>query len=204
VLTECTITITLESIIKLQDAVSEIKQVRKNVYLDQCKFIPNSEAVERNTGILFLGGFIRKNIEYSTKECTNNGSLCGRIKDASIDIPFKCTTRVKLNTLPKLKENTFEEEVEIIQNCITSCDLCEKTLIGKDFREKNFRLLEFFNEKIFCDLISAEFIESDILENPIEKDCTLPLNQTFHDIKEKAVLLMTIKLTQAQNVELPK
>ena len=80
VLTECTVTITVESSLKLEDVVLEIKHIRKNVYLNQCKLIPNSENGKPNTGILFLDGFIRKNIEYSTKEHNDKGVLCGKVK----------------------------------------------------------------------------------------------------------------------------
>jgi hypothetical protein len=204
VLTECSITITVESLLKLEDAVVEIKHIRKNSYLNQCKLIPNSENDKPNTGILFLAGFIRKNIEYIIKEHNNKGVLNGKLKHVTVDVPFKCTTRVTLNTPPKFKTNNPQEEVEILQTSIGECNPCNEEIIGRNIREQSFRLNEFFNEKVFCELISAEFIESDILENPTDKECKSNHEKTFHDIREKVVLFLTIKLLQNQNVIIPK
>jgi len=204
VLTECNIAITVQSSLKLKDAVLEIKRIRKNVYLNQCKLIPNSENDKPNTGILFLAGFIRKNLEYSTKDHNDKGVLCGKLKQVTVNVPFKCTTRVTFNTPPKFKATTSQDEVEILQTNIEVCNPCEEEITGRDIREQNFRLIEFFNEKVFCELISAEFIESDILENSINKECKLPLEQTFHVITEKVVLFLTIKLLQKQNVIIPR
>ena len=204
VLTECNITINVQSSLKLEDTVLEIKHIRKNAYLNQCKLIPNSENDKPNTGILFLAGFIRKNIEYSTKEHNDKGVLNGKLKHATVNVPFKCTTRVTFNTPPKFKATTPQDEVEILQTNIEVCNPCEEEITGRDIREQNFRLIEFFNEKVFCELISAEFVESDILENPTNKECKSPLEQTFHEITEKVVLFLTIKLLQNQNVIIPK
>ncbi|AGX43370.1 CsxC family protein [Clostridium saccharobutylicum] len=204
VLTECNITITIQSLLKLEDDVLEIKHIRKNAYVNQCKLIPNSENDKPNTGILFLSGFIRKNIEYSAKECTCRGILNGKLKHVTVDVPFKCATRVVFKTLPKFNINTHQDEVEILQTNIGVCKPCKEEINGSDIREKNFRLIESFNEKVFCKLINAEFIESDILENPTNKEYKLHNEQTFHDITEKVVLFLTIKLLQKQNVIIPR
>ncbi|GAA0077259.1 hypothetical protein UT300005_16370 [Clostridium sp. CTA-5] len=204
VLTECNITITIESLLKLEDNILEIKHIRKNAYLNQCKLIQNSENDKPNTGILFLSGFIRKNIEYSTNEYNFRGVLNGKLKHITIDIPFKCTTRVIFKTPPKFKTNTHPDKAEILQTNIGMCNPCKEDLNGRDIREQNFRSIEFFNEKVFCELISAEFLESDILENTTNKKCKPNHEQTFHDINEKVVLFLTIKLLQKQNVLISK
>ena len=199
VLTECNVTITIQSSHKIEDDVLEIKRIRKNVYLSQCKLIPNSENGKPNTGILFLDGFIRKNIEYSTDEYNNNNGVSrGKLKHVTFKIPFKCTTRVTFNTPPKYNSNTPENNVEILENFINPCNTCDEAIQGENIRDKNIQLIEFFNEKVFCELISAEFIESDILENPICKE----YNKGYNKLTEKVVLLLTIKLLQNQNVEI--
>jgi hypothetical protein len=203
VLKECTITLNVQSSLKLEDTVLEIKHIRKNAYLNQCKLIPNSENDKPNTGILFLSGFIRKNIEYSTKEHNDKGVLNGKLKHATVNVPFKCTTRITFDTPPKFKTTNPQEEVEILQTNIKVCNPCEEEITGRDIREQSFRLIEFFNEKVFCELISAEFVEFDILENQTNKECKSPLEQTFHNITEKVVLFLTIKLLQNQNVVIP-
>ena len=127
-----------------------------------------------------------------------------KLKHVTVNVPFKCTTRVTFNTPPKFKPNTSQDEVEILQTSIKVCDPCGEDITGRDIREQSFKIIEFFNEKVFCELISAEIVESDILENPINKECKTPLEQGFHDITEKVVLFLTIKLLQNQHVEISK
>ena len=204
VLTESTVTITIESSLKLEDIVLQIKQIRKNVYLNQCKLIPNVEGGKSNTGILFIDGFIRKDIEYITKDHKDKGVSCGKLKQATVKVPFKCTTRVEFNAYPKFKPNTYQDEVKILQTSNKVFDPCGADITGRDIREQSFKMIEFFNEKVFCELISAEIVESDILENSINKESKAPLEQGFHDITEKVVLFLTIKLLQNQHVEISK
>jgi hypothetical protein len=203
VLTECTVTITAKSSLKLEDSVLEIKHIRKNVYLNQCKLISNTEGDKPNTGILFIDGFIKKNIEYTSKNHNDKEVSCGKVKYATVKVPFKCSTRVTFKTQPKFKTNTSEDEVEILQTSIKVLDPCEEDITGRDIREQSFKIIEFFNEKVFCELISAEIVESDILENPINKECKTTLEQAFHNITENVVLFLTIKLLQNQNVVIP-
>ncbi|HEX9025049.1 MAG TPA: hypothetical protein VF839_01155 [Clostridium sp.] len=204
ILKECTITLNVQSSLKLEDTVLEIKHIRKNAYLNQCRLIPNSENDKPNTGILFLAGYIRKNIEYCTKEHNDRGVLNGKLKHTTVNVPFKCTTRITFDTPPKFKTTNPQEEVEILQTNIKVCNPCEEEITGRDIREQSFRLIEFFNEKVFCELISAEFVEFDILENQTNKECKSPLEQTFNNITEKVVLFLTIKLLQNQNVKIPQ
>ncbi len=82
------------------------------------------------------------------------------------------------------------------------CDSNDKNMIMKNVCEQSFKLMEFFNEKVFCELVSAEIIESDILENPTEDRYKSSTEQTFHNITEKVQLYLTVKLLQNQQVEL--
>ena len=157
-----------------------------------------------NTGTLFLDGFINSDIEYATKVHNDEGVCCEKIKHVTVNVPFKCTTIAMFKTYPKFKQSTYQDETEILQTSIKVFDACGEDITGGDIREQSFKIIEFFNEKVFCELISAEIVETSILESPIDKECKTSLNQGFHDIAEKVVLLLTIKLLQNQNVEISK
>ena len=84
VLAERTIQIVVESDIPLNPPATEIKRVKKHVFLDQVKLVPVKFARIDNTDFfrvtrakLFVSGHIRKNIEYASREC--NGALQDRI-----------------------------------------------------------------------------------------------------------------------------
>ncbi|QFF98748.1 hypothetical protein PB01_07830 [Psychrobacillus glaciei] len=87
------ININLESIhvneVPLNPPASEIKRVFKGVFLTQCKLVPVQFGVETCPGVrevtrdkLFLEGFIRKDIEYTTTNCN------GFIRDRIATVPF--------------------------------------------------------------------------------------------------------------------
>ncbi|MCB2289729.1 hypothetical protein LGK97_08120 [Clostridium sp. CS001] len=204
VLIECTVEIAVESSLKLEDAILEIKNIKKNVYLSQCQLIQSSEDYNSNTGMIFLDGFIKSDIEYTTKVHNHEGGLYGEVKYVTVKVPFKCTTVAMFKTYPQFRHSTNQDKMKILETSIKVYDDCGGEITGRDMREQSFKILEVFNEKVFCELISAEIIESSILENPIDEECKITLQQGFHHIAEKVVLLLTIKLLQNQNVEISK
>ncbi|MDZ5017036.1 hypothetical protein GNF72_17860, partial [Clostridium perfringens] len=87
VLAEVNVTIPVEATITLDQVAMEIKRIRKNVFLTQSRIIPFSQDGRRATGILFIAGFIRKNIEYSTQTCMTAGTsnVCGDIRNCTVE-----------------------------------------------------------------------------------------------------------------------
>lgn len=200
VLAEPRITISMVSSLKLEEPALEIKRIRKNVYLTQCKLIPNSGGEDTNYGVIFIEGFIKKNIEYATAECKDEGVVSGKIKHTTVKVPFKCTTRVKFTTQPIFTNNTPQNEIEIVQSTFNLCDPCGESIFGINPCEQSSRFTEFFNEKVFCELVDTEILESDILQKPTGSCCNSPIEQSFQNITEKVVLNVTIKLLQNQQV----
>ena len=76
VLVETNITIPVEATITLDQTVMEIKRIKKNVFLTQSRLIPFSQDNRENTGIVFIEGFVRKNIEYATQTCPRQLQSC--------------------------------------------------------------------------------------------------------------------------------
>lgn len=202
VLAEPLMTISILSTVKLEDGALEIKRIRKNVYLTQCSLLPNSGNDNPDVGLLFISGFIRKNIEYTTKEYNSKGTVSGKIKHTTIKVPFDCTARINFVTRPIYTNTTPEEKYETLINNIKFRNSCEDSVIGRDICEQSFRITELFNEKVFCELVNVEIIETDILENPMKTDSKLSIDQTFHNVTEKVVLHITIKLLQNQQIEI--
>ncbi|MBV7276514.1 hypothetical protein I6U48_26935 [Clostridium sp. PL3] len=201
VLAEPTIKISIESKFKLESPALEIKRILKNVYLEQCNLIP--DVFDPYFGILFIKGFIRKNVEYATKDCSTDGTTSGEIRHTTVRVPFTCAAKIRFTTLPIFINTEPPEQIEILRNNIEICDPCEEGILGNIPCQLNLRLTEFFNEKVFCELIKAEIIESDFLENPIRDDsCKFNLDQTYNTVKEKVVIHLTIKLLQNQQISI--
>lgn len=182
VLGEFTVQIDVESKIKLDEPAIEIKRIRKNVYLTQCRLIPG-------TNKLFLEGFVRKNIEYATKDGSKKDVICGDIKHTTVKVPFKCVTKVSFKNYPKLFSSPLPNEVEYF----------DKKVMGKDMKENDLISSEFFNEKVFCELERAHIYEADIVEEYDKIECH-PNEYVFSWFVEKEVIYLTLKLLQKQQV----
>ncbi|TDT61291.1 CsxC family protein [Fonticella tunisiensis] len=185
VLSEFTVQIDFESSIKLEEPALDIKRIKKNVFLTQCKLIPK-------TNKLFLRGFLRKNIEYSTVECADENGINGRIKHTTVKVPFECVTEVPFVVYPQFVKRFPQTEVEIF----------DPELLGKKSTEQDFQDFEFFNEEVRCELVFAKICEEDI-ERDQTKVNKNPDEHTFQTLTEKVVLYLKIKLLQDQQVFIP-
>lgn len=182
VLAEFTVQIDVESKIKLEEKAVEIKRIKKNVFLTQCRLIGKTHK-------LFLKGFIRKNIEYATVDSFSRSSICGDIKHTTVYVPFQCITEVCLNPCPMIEETPPSEEIIYFD---------EKNM-GRDMKEVDFVSEEFFNEKVFCELIKAKIFEADIADDTEKLECH-PVERVFRSFTEKEVVYLTLKLLQKQQV----
>ncbi|WP_346888469.1 CsxC family protein [Clostridium sp. UBA1056] len=202
VLAEVNITIPVEAVITLDQPAMEIKRIRKNVFLTQSRIIPFSQDDEFNTGILFIAGFIRKNIEFATQTCTTAGTpnFCGDIRQCTVEVPFNFTTRITFRRPPIFVENTTPSELEFFTDKLQGCDVCADPVIGRNPCDQSLFFREFFNEKPFTELVRADIAEVDIHTNPTFS-CTVPTEQRFTEITEKAVVNLTLKVLQKQQVE---
>ena len=203
VLAQLTVQANVNSVIKLPEYAYEIKQIKKRLKITQCLLI-------QDTNVLFLKGFIRKNIDYSTRETSGSEGLCGDIRHCTVDVPFSCTTPVTFNGIAPLapRVNTSSEFQYQKKEDLFHPDFSEKDhLLSGDLREHNQISAEFFNDLPFCDLISARIVEFDeqlMPERPKEKEYVIPFEEKrFRRIEEKMVVFITLRLLQKRLVAVP-
>jgi len=203
ILAELNITIPVEATITLDKEAIEIKRIKKNVFLTQSRIIPFSQDCRPDTGILFIAGFIRKNVEYATQTCSTTGSpnVCGDIRHCTVEVPFNFTTRINFIREPIFVENTIPSELEFFTDKLQGCDACSDPVIGRNPCDQSFFFTEFFNEKPFTELVRADIAEIDINTNPT-LNCTTPTEQKFTKITEKVVINLTLKVLQKQQVKI--
>ena len=203
VLAEVNITIPIEATTKLDKETIEIKRIKKNVYLTQSRLIPFSQDCQPGTGMLFIAGFIRKNIEYATQTCSTHESpnICGDIRHCTVEVPFNCTTRIKFIREPIFIENSNSSELEFFTDKLNSSNSCADPVIGRNPCDQSFFFTEFFNEKPFTELVRADIAEVDIHMNPTLRGIT-PTEQKFTELTEKVVVNLTLKVLQKQQVRI--
>jgi len=199
VLAELTLQINIMSDIKLPEPAIEIKNIKKRLKITQCLLL-------QDTNVLFIKGFIRKNIDYSTKKCSNKEGLCGDIRHCTVDVPFQCTTPVVFNGIQPAPvvfntSNEFEYfKVEKLPNSFAEKD----KLLSGDLSEYNQISTEYFNELPFCELISSRIVEFDEYLNRVCLSGYAPFEERqFDKIEEKMVVYLTLKILQNRQVAVP-
>ncbi|KXG76119.1 CsxC family protein [Thermotalea metallivorans] len=201
VLAELTVQINVDSIIDLPEPAWEIKNIKKHVKITQCLLL-------QDTNMLFIKGFVRKNIDYTTRECSNSQGFCGDIKHCTVDVPFSCTTPVNFNgiaPIPPVPRTKTEFEYFKRQD-LSGPGFAEKDeLLSGDLSEFNQISTEYFNELPFCELISSRIVEFDEFLNPIHpKFIKAPFEEKFfRSIEEKMVIFLTLKILQNRQVAIP-
>jgi hypothetical protein len=183
VLSEFTVKINVESKIKLCDPAVEIKRIKKSVFITQCRVLAC-------TNILFLQGYVRKNIEYATANCRGKSGMCGDIRHTTVYVPFECTTEVDYKHHPEFNLKDGYQEISYVD------DKC----LGEDMYDMDICSKQNLNEKVYCKLVGSKIYEADIVEDCDYKrsSCCYPSERVFTSFTEKEVIYIKLKLLQDQ------
>ena len=187
---ERTIQIVVESDIPLNPPATEIKRVKKHVFLDQVKLVPvrfqridNTDFFFVTRAKLFVAGHIRKNIEYASREC--NGALQDRIAN----VPFSGFAELS-GDAPGGDFLAFPV-IGISENAEANF-LNEKTQMDARLDKFFFQNLVKYNEQPYGELVAANFFELDFSPKGVNH------HGTFDTLREKIVLDLTVKVLQVQ------
>lgn len=193
VLAEKTIQVVVEADIPLDPPATEIKRVTKNVFLEQAKLVPvrftrigTTDYFRVTRAKLFVSGFIRKDIEYASRDC--NGALQDRIAD----VPFSGFTELA-DAAPTGDFLLFP--IIGISDQSKALFLNEKNDLVPRLDKYFFQNLVKYNEQPYGELIAANFYELDF--SPVKVG---PEGQ-FKTLREKIVLDLTVKLLQVQQFQ---
>jgi hypothetical protein len=213
VLAERTISTNLVANIKFPEPVLEIKDIKKQVKIVQCKLLlPGIPAVNGSdpfapTDIsLFLKGFVRKNIQYATP-CPDSSSHCvsSEMRSLTADVPFECVTRLAAGdfiTPPQLPFTNSRSEFDFFRARDLGHGHPEKDkLLGSDLSQFHQVSSQFYNQFPFCELVSSNIIEWDEAIDRKPLPGKAPFEEgAFHNIVEKMFLEFTVKILQKQQV----
>ncbi|MDP4144610.1 MAG: hypothetical protein Q8936_09075 [Bacillota bacterium] len=205
VIAEKEVQIDVEATIELEKPAIEIKRIKKDLFLTQCKLIPmvGMKHEDGNKfGKLFLAGFIRKNIEFATADCVEEGVVSGEIKHTTVDVPFECVTAIEFDVPPVIRTRATTKEIELFKDN-NNCDCeCDEGVLSKVMCEQNFEDSIGFTEKPFCELEEVKIFEVDIHKDDCHMEHKHPKVKTFKNVVEKMVVFVTIKVLQVQQVKI--
>ncbi|MBU3158515.1 hypothetical protein KPL37_01855 [Clostridium frigoris] len=204
VIGEREIQIDVETVFKLNEPFFEIKRIKKNVYLTQCKLLPRSGIIASDgtliSGKLFISGFVRKNIEYATADCVEKEIVSGRIAHTTIDVPFTAVTEVVYTVPPVVNVRGVQKEIDLLSSC--GCNDCTGTIMGKSGCEQYLEDNITFTENPYCELEGVRIFEDDINTDPLYHKTNSKI-QLYNKVIEKMVVYIRIKVLQLQQVNIP-
>lgn len=182
----------VEADITLPTAAREIKQIRKNISLKQCRAIPSflpPESGEPGFVKLFVTGVIHKNIQY-VEDCS------GFVRDYSTDVEFSCNQRVQIFEPIEIPANPFLDPP--FPGFSVKNSTFERREITPDGMGANRCVggsltFESFHEPIHCELLSSAVNELDLFKN-------FDHWGRFRKITEKIEVLLFFKLLQNQQI----
>lgn len=191
VLAERKLQFVVEADIPLSPAATEIKRVTKNAFLNQVKLVPvrfqrigTTDYYEVTRAKLYVSGFIRKNIEYSSSDC--NGTLRDRIAD----VPFSGFTELDGDATAGGDFLIFP--VIGISDSSKAHFLSENNDLAPRLDKYFFQNLVKYNEQPYGELLGANFYELDF--SPIE----VTPEGAFSTLREKIVMDLSLKVLQVQ------
>jgi hypothetical protein len=203
VLAETVVQLDLNPTIKFPEPVLEIKSIKKNLKITQCRLL-------LPTNKLFLAGFVRKNIQYATPKYGTKDALVSSIRSLTIDVPFKAVTDVEYLRKPQFEYGPQSKEFTFF----TKSDLpdgfsSKEDLLSGDLSQFDQYSGEEFNELPYCELLSSRFIQYDEaldrkmgrVHNEKGESIDAPFEEgTFTSIEEKMVVEIKLKVLQKQQM----
>lgn len=203
VLADINIIFNLEANITLDRLARELKRIKKNVFLTQSRIIPFSKDNEPKTGILYIKGFIKNNIEYIPEkyniDISKNNSV--NLRYCIVETPFELNTKITFTRAPIFNENSTENELDFCNYKISEDNTYSDKVIECSLCDESLLFIEIFNEKPYVELIRADIIEVDCNKGSILKNISNS-EEIVSNITEKSVVNLTLKVLQRQEVSI--
>lgn len=186
VLSDLEVQIDIEAEIRLEEPALDIKTIDKHIYLTQCKLIPHTDK-------LFIAGYVQKNIQFSTINCSNNTSISGNIRHTTVNVPFKCVTKIQFSKYP-IYGKDYKQKLNVL----------DETMLSKNQREDSWVHYSKLYEPVYCELEYAKILETDILNKQYTLTNNLSDEKPFQELLEKMVIYVRLKVLQNQQVCIPE
>lgn len=194
-----TVSIPAEAVFTLPTKALEIKKIKKNLKVTQCRFFnffPRVPGKPQDTPKLFLGGFVRKDIQYSEPTHQTAHTVAGTIKDFVVDVPYSCV--IDLGSTLVIPPTLFSQQLEyefLNSQPLPSGFSPKDHLMSGDISELNMVSTEFLNSLPTCTLVFSQINEMDdaidrvaLAGGPFEEG-------TFRTVQEKMIILIQLRLT---------
>ncbi|MDR3543098.1 MAG: hypothetical protein P4L69_19355 [Desulfosporosinus sp.] len=202
-----TVSIPAEAIFTLPTKALEIKKIKKHLKITQCRFFNFSPPVSgkpQDTPKLILGGFVRKDIQYSEPTRQTAHTVEGTIKDFVVDVPWSCV--VDLGSTLVIPPTLFgqQQEYEYLRTSKLPSGFSSKDkLMSSDLSEFNMVSTEFLNTLPTCTLVYSQINEMDEALDRVQLQGGPFEEGLFRTIQEKMIILIQLQLTIPAAIDPP-
>ena len=181
----------------------ELKRIIKDVFLTQYSLIdtclPPSSPQYYGRGELFISGYICKNIEYM-EGISRDG---GNISASRVQVPFEGSATIDYINQPQIFPDFptvgfdyFKDDVKVACESVTcGGQPCAVPVIGSDKCVRESFDYKILNEPFFVELLGWDIRQQDFPN--------MNCDGSFKNIKEKAVLVLWLKVLQKQQILVP-
>lgn len=189
----------LTNSITIPEGFYSIKGISRRLVLTQCYVVPIS-ATPKNTGQLFVEGYILKNVQYATpiseedskEPCEECIVMRNDYKDLTAKVNFSFSVPLTL-TNANIVAPTTDTERAILKNCMGPCD--NGTMSESDC-ERLFSETVVLQEPFSCELDRYTINEAVISKT----NCSLTNKDLFDTVVEKLNLNLVISVFQLRPV----
>lgn len=193
------VSIPTEAIFTLPTRALEIKTIKKDIKITQCRFFncsPPVHGIPHDTPKLFLGGFVRKDIQYSEPVRQTATTVEGSIKDFVVDVPFTCV--LDLGGLGAISPTLFSKQQEYefySSKSLPSGFSPNDKLISGNLSEFNAVSQHFQNSLPNCELIYSQINEMNLALDRVPLPGGPTEEGVFRTLQEKMIVLIQLQLT---------
>lgn len=191
-----TVSIPAESIITLPSKALEINAIKKDFILTHSQFFggtPSPLDIGHDGPKLFIGGLVRKNIQYSEAIYHTPTTVTGIAKGFVVDIPISCAIDLGRHLIfPPIHYNQnreYEFSKSISPHSEVSCQFSCSS--GTEF---GLLSQQFFNPVPTCQLLFSQINEIDDALDRIPLQGGPCEKYTFTTLQEKMIILLQLRL----------
>jgi hypothetical protein len=195
-----TASIPAEAIITLPTEALEIKRITKKLKITQCRVFtppaPILPGLPVDTPKLFIGGFVRKDIQYSKVKNQTLTTVEGEIRDFVVDVPVSGVVNLGTGIVLPTIQFDQDQEYEYSRRARLGTGFAEKErLLSPDFTEFNIVSNKILNRLPVCELVYSQINEMDDQLDRVSL-CGGPFEEgTFRTLLEKMVVVVQIAIT---------
>lgn len=198
VISQSRVHIHIESRIKLDQPVADIRNCKRDVYLTGCKLLDTGN---KRSGKIYLDGYIKESLEYAAIADVNEERIRGDVRHLTVKAPFECTAKVEYYLPPAIKGGTGLLSVELSESG-RGTEESFSARYGERAAGQPCGIKRA--ERLYCEVEEVQVEEMDMVKTRTFFGKDGIDERMFDAVVEQLSVSITFTLLQNQLVNIPK